>query len=364
MERVLKRGRQDHHRGARRGHPLSAAAPDRAQHARQPKRSERSPPNDRLHSPAPGADRGDRRDPAVRLARQRHDRARNQPGRRDPLRQAGADRQSLRNWRARSARSAPASTPSIPFAEKIVWIDKRVRDLDMDRQQVLSTDQRRLEVDAFARYRVVDPLRMFIAARSEDRVEEALKPILGSQLRNELGKRPFASLLSPEREGAMENIRTRPQPRRPPIWRRGGRRADQEGRPARRHAARHRPSRGCAARASRRRTRSAPRAPRARRSSAPRPTPKRRRSMPPASARIRHSTISTGRCSPTRRTFIGDGSQQIVADQHHHVAEQRISEGIRWTVKHLFCSNRVHALDLPSSHQRQQASERYMVSKE
>jgi membrane protease subunit HflC len=95
----------------------------------------------------------------------------------------------------------------IPFAENIVWIDKRVRDLDMDKQQVLSTDQRRLEVDAFARYRVVDPLRMYLAARTEDRVELALKPILGSQLRNELGKRPFASLLSPEREGAMENIR-------------------------------------------------------------------------------------------------------------------------------------------------------------
>ncbi|HEV2043971.1 MAG TPA: protease modulator HflC [Sphingomicrobium sp.] len=95
----------------------------------------------------------------------------------------------------------------LPFAESIVWIDKRVRDLDMDRQQVLSIDQRRLEVDAFARYRVVNPHRMYIAARSEDRVEEALKPILGSQLRNELGKRPFASMLSPEREGAMENIR-------------------------------------------------------------------------------------------------------------------------------------------------------------
>ncbi|MDV3257136.1 MAG: protease modulator HflC [Sphingomonas sp.] len=95
----------------------------------------------------------------------------------------------------------------IPFAENIVWIDKRVRDLDMDKQQVLSTDQRRLEVDAFARYRVVDPLRMYLAARSVEGVERALRPILGSQLRNELGKRPFASLLSPEREGAMENIR-------------------------------------------------------------------------------------------------------------------------------------------------------------
>jgi membrane protease subunit HflC len=96
---------------------------------------------------------------------------------------------------------------TMPIAENVVWLDKRVRDIDMERQQVLSTDQLRLEVDAFARYRIVDPLRMYIAARTEDRVESALRPILGSQLRNELGKRPFGSLLSPEREGVMENIR-------------------------------------------------------------------------------------------------------------------------------------------------------------
>jgi modulator of FtsH protease HflC len=94
----------------------------------------------------------------------------------------------------------------IPFAENIVWLDKRVRDIDMERQQVLSTDQLRLEVDAFARYRIVNPRQMYIAARTEERVESALRPILGSQLRNELGKRPFASLLSPEREGVMDNI--------------------------------------------------------------------------------------------------------------------------------------------------------------
>jgi membrane protease subunit HflC len=95
----------------------------------------------------------------------------------------------------------------LPFVENTVWIDKRMRDVDMERQQVLSTDQLRLQVDAFARYRIVDPLRMYIAARSEDRVSQALRPILGSELRNELGKRPFASLLSPERQGVMENIR-------------------------------------------------------------------------------------------------------------------------------------------------------------
>jgi membrane protease subunit HflC len=96
----------------------------------------------------------------------------------------------------------------IPFVEDLVWIDKRVLDVDMQRQQVLSTDQRRLEVDAFARYRIVDPLLMFIRARSEQQLNEQLRPILGSEVRNELGKVSFASLLTPERQGVMENVRT------------------------------------------------------------------------------------------------------------------------------------------------------------
>ena len=95
----------------------------------------------------------------------------------------------------------------IPFVEQIVWIDKRVLDFDMERQSVLSTDQLRLEVDAFARYRIVNPLQMYISAGSEKRVGDALRPILGSALRNELGKRPFAALLSPERGRMMEDIK-------------------------------------------------------------------------------------------------------------------------------------------------------------
>lgn len=94
----------------------------------------------------------------------------------------------------------------IPFAEQIVWIDKRVQSVEMERQQVLSTDQLRLQVDAFARYRIVDPLRMYIAAGSEERVVDALRPILGSALRNELGKVHFAALLTPERSQVMQNI--------------------------------------------------------------------------------------------------------------------------------------------------------------
>jgi membrane protease subunit HflC len=96
----------------------------------------------------------------------------------------------------------------IPFAEQVVWIDKRVLDVDMQRQQVLSTDQRRLEVDAFARYRIVDPLLMYIRARTEQQLSEQLRPILGSEVRNELGKVSFAALLTPERQGIMDNVRT------------------------------------------------------------------------------------------------------------------------------------------------------------
>jgi len=96
----------------------------------------------------------------------------------------------------------------LPGAEQVVWIDKRVLDVDMQRQQVLSTDQRRLEVDAFARYRIVDPLLMYIRARSEAQLKEQLRPILGSEVRNELGKVSFAALLTPERQGIMQDVRT------------------------------------------------------------------------------------------------------------------------------------------------------------
>jgi len=96
----------------------------------------------------------------------------------------------------------------IPFAEQLVWIDKRVQDVDMQRQQVLSTDQRRLEVDAFARYRIVDPTLMYIRAGNEEQLREQLRPILGSEVRNELGRIEFASLLTPERQGIMDDVKS------------------------------------------------------------------------------------------------------------------------------------------------------------
>lgn len=94
----------------------------------------------------------------------------------------------------------------VPFIDRLVWVDKRVLDVDYDNQQVLSEDQLRLEVDAFARFRIVDPLKMVNAVGSEARVAEALRPLLGTAIRNELGRQPFATLLSPERDRIMDNI--------------------------------------------------------------------------------------------------------------------------------------------------------------
>lgn len=94
----------------------------------------------------------------------------------------------------------------VPFADSIQTIDKRVLGVNMERQQVLSTDQQRLQVDAFARFRITNPVRMYTAIRTEERLQAQLATILGSSLRNELGKRPFAVLLSPERGAVMDNI--------------------------------------------------------------------------------------------------------------------------------------------------------------
>jgi membrane protease subunit HflC len=95
----------------------------------------------------------------------------------------------------------------IPFFDRVVYIDKRVLSLDMQPQQVLSTDQLRLNVDAFARYRIIDPVKMVQTAGTVENVETQLAPILSSVVRQELGRREFRSLLTAERGTTMQNIR-------------------------------------------------------------------------------------------------------------------------------------------------------------
>ncbi|WP_066557470.1 protease modulator HflC [Croceicoccus bisphenolivorans] len=96
----------------------------------------------------------------------------------------------------------------VPVIDRVVWVSKQVLAVDMQRQEVLSRDQRRLEVDAYARFRIIDPVLMVQTAGSTTRVEEQLRPILNSVLRQRLGTRSFQALLTAERGAAMDEIRS------------------------------------------------------------------------------------------------------------------------------------------------------------
>ena len=97
----------------------------------------------------------------------------------------------------------------IPFFDRVEYIDKRVLSLDMQPQQVLSTDQLRLNVDAYARYRIIDPVKMVQTAGTLATVDSQLSQILSSVVRQELGRRSFSALLAAERGSTMANIRTK-----------------------------------------------------------------------------------------------------------------------------------------------------------
>ena len=111
-------------------------------------------------------------------------------------------------WRPHQGFGATGAglTMRIPFVEQIELIDKRVQGVQLSGQPVLSTDQLRIQVDAYARYRITNPRKMYETIRSEDRLQSQLSNLLSSSLRNELGKRTFASLLSPERGQVMASI--------------------------------------------------------------------------------------------------------------------------------------------------------------
>ena len=95
----------------------------------------------------------------------------------------------------------------VPLIERVVPVEKRLLDLEMADEEVLSNDQQRLLVNAYARFRIVDPVRMVERAGTTDGVRNALEPILNSVLRQELGRRTFQAMLTAERGSALANVR-------------------------------------------------------------------------------------------------------------------------------------------------------------
>ncbi|HET8613277.1 MAG TPA: SPFH domain-containing protein [Sphingomonas sp.] len=96
----------------------------------------------------------------------------------------------------------------IPLVDSITFIDKRVRALDLTHQAVRFADGDTLDLDAAARYRIVDPLRMYESAGGDEaRLEETLKPVFGSALNDALGKLPQGALQDMRDGAALDAVR-------------------------------------------------------------------------------------------------------------------------------------------------------------
>jgi membrane protease subunit HflC len=101
----------------------------------------------------------------------------------------------------------PGLALKAPFIQNVIVMDKRILELDATPEEVIASDRRRIVVDAFARYRISDPLRYYQSLRTDALAQQRLSSILSSSLRGELGKRPFAALLTADRQSLMTAIR-------------------------------------------------------------------------------------------------------------------------------------------------------------
>lgn len=94
----------------------------------------------------------------------------------------------------------------LPVVETVEYFDKRILDLDTSPQELFSSDQNKLIVDSFARYRIVDALRFYQTVRNDMGVRSRVGPILDSSLRRVLGSATFADAVRDRRQQLMNSI--------------------------------------------------------------------------------------------------------------------------------------------------------------
>jgi membrane protease subunit HflC len=100
----------------------------------------------------------------------------------------------------------PGLNWKVPLVDTVEVYDKRILDLDSEAQEVTASDQKRLVVDTFARFRIVDPLKFYQTLRSEDSVRSRLQPIIDSAMRRVLGSSTFQDVVRDKREDLMKRI--------------------------------------------------------------------------------------------------------------------------------------------------------------
>ena len=100
----------------------------------------------------------------------------------------------------------PGLHTKLPFVQDVVYLPKQLLNLDAPSEEVIAQDKKRMVVDAFARYRIVDPLRFYQALTNEATAALRLTPILSSNVRRVLGSQSFSAMLSGKRAALMRDI--------------------------------------------------------------------------------------------------------------------------------------------------------------
>jgi len=101
----------------------------------------------------------------------------------------------------------PGLHVKMPLLDTVIYVDKRILDLENPSQEVIAADQKQLMVDAFARYRVVDALRFYQTVGSVDGANSRLSPFLNSALRAALGEATLTQVVRDQREQLMARVR-------------------------------------------------------------------------------------------------------------------------------------------------------------
>jgi membrane protease subunit HflC len=101
----------------------------------------------------------------------------------------------------------PGIQIKIPFIQNVVFLDRRILSLDAPPIEVIASDQKRLIVDAYARFKIIDPLKFYVSVGDERVLRSRLSTIINSRIRNVLGQQNLATLLSEDRTKQMEIIK-------------------------------------------------------------------------------------------------------------------------------------------------------------
>ena len=102
--------------------------------------------------------------------------------------------------------TSPGLNFKIPFIQNVIFIDNRILDIDAPAAEVIAADQKRLIVDAFVKFKIVDVLEFYKAFGNENVARSRISAVVNSRIRGVLGEEPLASVLSDDRSKLMKQI--------------------------------------------------------------------------------------------------------------------------------------------------------------